>query len=294
LGAALQIGLSILIPAALIGLSTYKWLKAVWPEQLRTSAAFDLALVIFTLSLFMLSAGALLILNPLWLRLFNTPFVDVAFFAGGSFPTGDVGIVLRLAAVLGAFTAVALGWWWDRRRWVICAGLFVAIGAIFFTTAFTNGVGLGSGFIGSLGYWLEQQAVQRGSQPLYYYFVVAPLYEYLPILVSAAALIFYSVRWQRGRRLKTGRSEAWDQRLFIPFAIWWSMASWVAYSYAGEKMPWLMVYLALPMIMLLRAQKWWAISNRLWADWLSMAWPRSSTGWAHCWCADSRCGGCSD
>jgi len=42
----------------------------------------------------------------------------------------------------------------------------------------------------------------------------------------------------------------WDVRLIAPFLIWWCFASWAAFSYAGEKMPWLMVYLALPMVLL--------------------------------------------
>ncbi len=42
----------------------------------------------------------------------------------------------------------------------------------------------------------------------------------------------------------------WDVRLIVPFLIWWCFASWLAFSYAGEKMPWLMVYLALPMVCL--------------------------------------------
>ncbi len=251
IGGLLKVLLSLLAPLGLFGFAAYKWFKYMLPDQLRESSAFDLALIILTLSLFMLSAGALPVLNFMWTNILHAPFVDVNFFANGNFPTTDVGLVLRLAVVFGAFAAVsiALGLWWDRRRWLISAGIFIGIGVTLFTTVFTNGVGLGTGFVGSLGYWLEQQGVARGSQPVYYYFIVTPIYEYLPILMSMAASIFYFVRWlrRRGRAEAIGQPDR-DQRLFKFFAFWWLIASWIAYSVAGEKMPWLMVYLALPMI----------------------------------------------
>ncbi len=40
---------------------------------------------------------------------------------------------------------------------------------LFYTSIFTNGAGFFTGMVGSLGYWLEQQGVERGSQPWYYY-----------------------------------------------------------------------------------------------------------------------------
>ncbi len=251
LGAILRVGLSALIPTGLIGFAVYRWFKYILPDRWRESPSFDLTVVILTLSLFMLSAGALVFFNPVWKLIFNSTFVDVTFFKDGNFPTNDVGLVLRLASLFGAFAAVsgALGWWWNRRRWLITSGIFIGAGVTFFTTVFTNGVGLGTGFVGSLGYWLEQQSVQRGSQPIYYYLIVTPVYEYLPMLISIVATIVYLVRFIRHRR--SGHvSAAPDQRWFVPFLIWWCFASWLAYSYAGEKMPWLMVYLALPMIML--------------------------------------------
>lgn len=37
---------------------------------------------------------------------------------------------------------------------------------------------------------------------------------------------------------------------FVPFAAWWMLLSWIAYSWAGEKMPWLSTHLTVPMILL--------------------------------------------
>ncbi|HSD84446.1 MAG TPA: flippase activity-associated protein Agl23, partial [Anaerolineae bacterium] len=251
-GGAAKVLLFSLVPAIAIAVAIYYWFKFILPDRLRESPAFDLAAVILTISLFMLSAGALVAFNPAWKLFTGKEFVDVAFFTDGNFPTNDIGPVMRLAALFGAFAAVsvAIGWWWRRRVWLIATALFLGITIPFFTTFFTNAVGLGTGFVGSLGYWLEQQGVQRGSQPIYYYFAVTPFYEYLPMLISSIAAIYYLVRgfrnWRQGGKITAD----WDLRLVVPFLIWWCFASWLAFSYAGEKMPWLMVYLALPMIML--------------------------------------------
>ncbi|CAG0930001.1 Serine/threonine-protein kinase PknD [Thermoflexales bacterium] len=251
-GGAAKVLLFSLVPAIAIAVAIYYWFKFILPDRLRESPSFDLAAVILTLSLYMLSAGALVAFNPAWKLFTGTDFVNVAFFTDGNFPINDIGPVMRLAALFGAFAAVsvAIGWWWKRRVWLIASAIFFGSTIPFFTTFFTNAVGLGTGFVGSLGYWLEQQGVQRGSQPIYYYFVVTPVYEYLPMLISSVAAIFYIVRglrnWRRGGKLTSD----WDLRLVVPLLIWWCLGSWVAFSYAGEKMPWLTVYLALPMIML--------------------------------------------
>ena len=80
--------------------------------------------------------------------------------------------------------------------------------AFFFTTMFTNPQGLATGMIGSLGYWLEQQGVQRGSQPRYYYaLVVMPVYEYLPLIGSFLAMLAGLTHFWRGRTGKPKRSK---------------------------------------------------------------------------------------
>lgn len=248
----LRVGASMLVPMVLVGVAVYVLLKYTWPQAAKTSPLFDLVIVLGTVSLFMLSASVLPIFNSIWKATYGLPFVDVKFFEGGNFPTNDVGLVLRLAAVTFTFiaAAIAIGWWWNRRTWLVLIGVFLGITITFFTTVFTNGVGLGTGFVGSLGYWMVQQGVQRGTQPIYYYFIVTPIYEYLPMLVATIATVVYGVRWVR--RIRSGRPDTrpLDQRLFMPFLLVWMIGSWGAFSYAGEKMPWLMVYLTLPMIVL--------------------------------------------
>jgi uncharacterized protein (TIGR03663 family) len=94
----------------------------------------------------------------------------------------------------------AIGLLWNWRKWLICAVWFYPIMLLFFTTFFTKPAGIGSGFVGSLGYWISQQAVQRGSQPQYYYlFVTLPMYEYLPYLFGIIGLLYILARrsWKR-------------------------------------------------------------------------------------------------
>ena len=63
--------------------------------------------------------------------------------------------ILTLIPFLMVSASVGLSWNW--RVWPIVVGVFTGVFLLFFTTFFTNGPGVGTGVIGSLGYWLEQQ-----------------------------------------------------------------------------------------------------------------------------------------
>ncbi|MBN2472806.1 MAG: TIGR03663 family protein, partial [Anaerolineae bacterium] len=96
-------------------------------------------------------------------------------------PAGITRAALAIVPFLAVSVVVGLSWNW--RLWLPAAGVFMAIYAFFFTTMFTNGQGLASGMVGSLGYWLEQQGVRRGNQPQYYYLLImTPIYEFLPLI----------------------------------------------------------------------------------------------------------------
>ncbi|GIK37502.1 MAG: hypothetical protein BroJett011_13350 [Chloroflexota bacterium] len=214
---------------------------------LRRSAEFDLIILLTTLGAFFSAPIALLLLNPIWLKFSGAPFVEMSVLAGQGIewaagPTG-----LRLWSLLALFSigAGAIGLWWGGKRWLELAGLFLAITITLFTTFFTNPAGLGTGFIGSLGYWLAQQEVARGGQPWYYYLIVFPLYEYLPLLGGVLAALYYIVR----RKSLTTFSQA-----FVPFVLWWAGLLFIGLSLAGEKMPWLSTHLVVPFILL---TGWW-------------------------------------
>ena len=164
-------------------------------------------------------------------------------------------------AILAAI-AIAAGMLWNTRLWLINAAIFYIPFTIFYTTVFTNGAGFFTGMVGSLGYWLVQQGVERGSQPWYYYILVqVPVYEFLPLLGSILAGYYWI-------RLKgKAEPEAEDQANLqvdtpledlmrssnahvIPLLSFWTITSIIAYTVAGEKMPWLTVHIAWPMILL--------------------------------------------
>ncbi|MFU8772750.1 MAG: hypothetical protein ACNA8H_10070, partial [Anaerolineales bacterium] len=162
--------------------------------------------------------------------------------------------------------AIAVGLWWNPRLWLVNAAVFYGVFTILYTTIFTNGNGFFTGLVGSLGYWLEQHGVQRGNQPWYYYlFVQIPVYEYLAALGSLLAFYYFAIR----RRIQLGVMEDGtdtnleisengdnDQPLTnsrnLAFLLlsFWVVTSILAYSVAGEKMPWLTVHIAFPMALL--------------------------------------------
>ena len=273
----------------LIAAGVYVVLRALMPEAARRSAGLDLAIVLGGLSLFMLSSSALAVLNygalyervgdnfrvlanagttTVWGVLSGegtTVFVDPYFFAGGNFPTdpANAANVARLAFLFVCFAALAvgIGWWWHARIWTVALGIFGGIGVVLFTTVLTNGIGLGTGFVGSLGYWLAQQAVSRGTQPTGYHYFIGIMYEYMPMLLSLVALLYYGLRYVRGRPARVAGVTEPDlsDRAAVPLYMTLVVLLWAGFTVAGEKMPWHMTHLAMPMIVL---------SGRLVGDWL--------------------------
>lgn len=169
----------------------------------RTIPSFNLAMILGTFSLPLLTPVLLYALNSIWKHAFNADFFPITAFSDLSVLTQiaqtQFDVALRIIGLTGAMILIAalVGIWWNARVWTISALLFWPIFIVFFTTVFTNGGGFFTGLLGSLGYWLSQQAVQRGGQPSYYYlFVTLPMYELLPYLVSLATLIWY---WWRHR-----------------------------------------------------------------------------------------------
>jgi predicted membrane-bound mannosyltransferase/DNA-binding beta-propeller fold protein YncE len=202
----------------------------VWVAWLATRAfrdfiEFDLIIVLGTLCLPFLS--------PVLINLAGLDPIDY-----------NAPAICYSGAITGVvfLVSVAIGVVWDWRKWSVAAAIHYAIFIILFTTIFTNGTGIASGMVGSLGYWLAQQAVERGSQPWYYYGIMVPIYEYLPLLLTLIAPTYLAIRSKISSSRRNSR--------FVPFVLWWVGVSWIGYSYAGEKMPWLTVHLALPMILL--------------------------------------------
>lgn len=205
-------------------------------RDLRDYRSFDLIILLGTLCLPFLS--------PIPIQLAGLDPVD--YTAPTIYYSGAItAVVLAISAVIGLI--------WNWRRWSIAAGIHYAIFLVLFTTVFTNGGGIASGMVGSMGYWLAQHGVKRGGQPWYYYLIVTPLYDYLPILLTIITGGYLAVRSvARGASFATATEEDREERIlgrvFLAFLLWWTAAAWVIYSIAGEKMPWLVVHLTLPMV----------------------------------------------
>jgi 4-amino-4-deoxy-L-arabinose transferase-like glycosyltransferase len=143
-------------------------------------------------------------------------------------------VIAALVVIMALWFSALVGITWNRRVWLRYAGIFYSVWLLLYTTFLTNIVGIGSGMWQSLGYWMVQQEVNRGDQPWYYYFVIIPIYEMLPFLFSLVAIVFYAIK---------GNS-------FTRFLVYWTVLTFLLYSVAGEKMPWLVVNIVLPMIVL--------------------------------------------
>jgi predicted membrane-bound mannosyltransferase/DNA-binding beta-propeller fold protein YncE len=163
-------------------------------EALKAYPVFDVLITLGSLTLPWLSAV------PMWLAGYA---LDANSFAA------DVvlkGILYTLPFVA---VATAAGLSWNPTAWLLSAATFYSIFVFFYTTIFTNINGIATGLVGSLGYWLVQQGVRRGSQPQYYYLLLElPVYEYLPVIGSILAGIagLFSL-W----RFRASRFEATDQ-----------------------------------------------------------------------------------
>ncbi|CAN5609126.1 hypothetical protein BH23CHL2_BH23CHL2_08600 [soil metagenome] len=140
----------------------------------------------------------------------------------------------------------------DRRGLVIGISAGLALFVLLYTTLFTNFGGLGSATVGALGYWLGQQDVQRGAQPWFYYLLLLPQYEFVAVTAFPVAA-FLTLRRILGR-VRGGDYPLGGQvgqRAFMRgFFLYWAVMMLAVLSWAGEKMPWLSVHIALPMILL--------------------------------------------
>src|SRR5213075_580690 len=85
------------------------------------------------------------------------------------------------------------------RTWAIGIGIFLAINLLLYTTFLTNLQGVCTALVslpmqgcarqkGALSYWLEQQDFARGGQPWFYYFMLLPLYEFVPLVLGILAV----------------------------------------------------------------------------------------------------------
>ena len=258
------IGAVLAVLAVVLVLTQWRW-------SLRAFRELDLIVLLFTLVMPFLSAVVLKAFG--WeIAQFNNP---------GQVTLAMVWQGLLVLAILFVLSGL-LGFLWLRERWFVAAGAFWVLEILFFTTFLTNGQGVGTGLIGSLGYWIDQQEVMRGGQPWYYFYLIVPLYEFLPWILSGIGTVA-AIAWL-GKRARVpvvatefvaaGTSEAempamgaqrvalarpavapiTVQELFVAFLVFWPTLTWLVFTYVGEKMPWHSVYMVTSMAPL---AGWW-------------------------------------
>jgi uncharacterized protein (TIGR03663 family) len=144
------------------------------------------------------------------------------------------------------------GWLWIKNisptltgAITISLSLFTLLYTTFFTVGsnqadFTSRVhtlvyDIYNGAFGGLEYWWGQHDVHRGDEPWYYYLVQLPANEMVSFFFSGVALIYYSLFNRKNVPLFLG---------------YWYVGSLALFSWAGEKMPWLIVHPLLPSLLL--------------------------------------------
>jgi predicted membrane-bound mannosyltransferase/DNA-binding beta-propeller fold protein YncE len=224
---------------------------------LRAERSFDLLILLITL---VLPLGAAL---PVKLT-------------GGNPLTYDNPSIIRDAIIIGllAILAVGIGWWWKREKWFIHAAIFYIPFFLLYSSFFNNGVGVAGGFMGALGYWMEQQGVQRGSQPWYFYALLQiPVYEFLPAFGALIAVVIGLVKqlWIAESGHPFTRAQSFEgEKQAVPtlsLLIYWSVMTLIAFSYAGEKMPWLTIHIALPLCLAAGWTIGWVVESIHWPNW---------------------------
>lgn len=295
------------VPAAGIGLVVaiaillMRFRRAHW-AQLRRSPVFDLPILMLTLVLPFTAPFGHSLLG--WDPMAYAATTDLARSAGLVLLATALGfgIAYYWFGMRPAGDDAALGLNLRFGGWLVLMGVFWLISVLFFTTFLTNTRnGLASGIVGSLGYWLAQQEVARGGQPWYYYPMLGLLYAFLPMALTAGGTFHLLVNLRRsgtGSDAPEGEQAwgGWDPVLpsdlpasaattdaempdvanylrvnriyFVVFGLWWVVLSWLAYTLAGEKMPWLLTHIVVPMCVF---GGWWFGSLLTRIDWRAAA-----------------------
>lgn len=174
---------------------------------------------------------------------------------------------------------------WFEQRPILWTALAIlgAIYLVLYSSFFAYMPGAIDGLYAGLAYWLgSQQEYARGDQPWYYYLMQLPLYEPLAVLAGVGTVVAMVVavvqRFVDGRRRAKdavadgpdatpaadaetlepetagmrpqpglpGPSARQPWELYPLLCVFWFWCALIIFSWAGEKMPWLVVHMALP------------------------------------------------
>jgi predicted membrane-bound mannosyltransferase len=164
-------------------------------------------------------------------------------------PINDLSNPVAIGIVVFFFLVSAVvGLMWNPRRWIIAAAIFYGLFIMVWSVFFTHMHGVAVGLWGDAAYWISQHGVARGGQPGFYYVMLIPIYEFLPLLFASAGAIYFAIKGN----------------LFSRFLIYWFVMSFIIYSVFGEKMPWISLNIVVPTAalggmfigFLLKAKRW--------------------------------------
>lgn len=128
----------------------------------------------------------------------------------------------------------------DKRTLGFAIGAAAFVWVLLYTSLFTNLGGVFSGAAYSLIYWAGQHDVHRGGQPFYYYMFLFPLSGPLSCFFGLGASALTITRFAR----YLGERRAMTPRFFTQILlVWYGTGMFVALSWAGERMPWLVLHL---------------------------------------------------
>ena len=144
--------------------------------------------------------------------------------------------------IISAFASLG-----QDRRVITALGLGFIPYALFFSSFFSNPIGIVSGTTGSLLYWLAQHEVKRGGQPDHYYAVILAIYQ--PLVVIAAIVSAVVVLQRAYTAIRQGITPNINLATGMLFT-WWSVGAFLIFSWAGEKMPWLTIHPLTPLTFL--------------------------------------------
>ncbi len=177
-------------------------------------------------------------------------------------------------------------WQTDRGIYGAALATFLTIFTLLFTTFFAYPRGFLDGWYQGINYWLlSQHEYARGGQPWFYYLMLLPIYDLLALvfgLVGVGWLLTGGLR-RRGVGATTGSPpvpanghadsgqnghdgatngsapagqhhgaavDRWQPPLLVFFLAYWFVEAFVSFSWAGEKMPWLLTHISLPATLL--------------------------------------------
>lgn len=226
----------------------------------------------------------------------NEKFGGIALLVGTVAAMGL--LIQRVWDTRPVLTPRFLTLWNEQRNTVWGAlGLLLVIYVLLFSVFFTDPLGVVEGAYRGISYWLgSQQEFARGKQPWYYYLMLMPIYEPLgffgAISVTVALLAQTGVKSEQGRvkseeradddphaeaEQDGGLADADGDEFTVPYSLstittqmfplflaFWFVGALVAFSWAGEKMPWLVTHIALPGNLLIA----WGLGQLIgWIDW---------------------------